>query len=276
MQTITAILVFSLGTAIGSFISVVIYRLHSKKKGIILSHSICSSCNKKLKWRHLIPIFSWLFLKGKCAYCGKKVSSHYLFLELFTGIIFLITFINWNFIQSYASITDITVLNYHIDWMIFQHFIYYIIVFSFLVVIFFYDLLYKEIPDKISIPAIGLAIAGGLVFGIPGIANMFIGAGIIFGFFALQFFISKGKWIGGGDLRLGALMGLILGWETGILALILSYIIGSIISIILLVQGKVTKKSAIPFGPFLVMGTLIAVFYGKEIINWYLALTTLS
>lgn len=271
MTLFAALINFILGTAIGSFISVVIYRLHSKKKGIILSQSICTNCNKKLKWRHLVPIFSWLFMRGKCGYCRKSISYHYLLLELFTGLIFLITFLKWNFVQGSASIIDPEFLHYSIDWLIFESYIFYLIIFSLLTAIFFYDLKYKEIPDKISLPTIAIAIVGIIIFGEPAWQDALIGASAIFGFFLIQFLISKGKWIGGGDLRLGALMGILLGWKLGLTALIIAYIIGSIISILLLTTGKATRKTAIPFGPFLISGTLIAIFYGNEILTWYLS-----
>jgi len=266
---------FILGTAIGSFLSVVVYRVKTKKKGILLSHSICPSCKKKLKWRHLIPIFSFLFLRGKCAYCGKKVSSHYLVLELLTGLLFLASFLTWNFVEAVPSTIDPSFLNLTINWQIFEIFIFYIITFTFLTAIFFYDLLYKEIPDRFSIPAIAIAIAGGLLLSLTPPLSMLIGGIGIFAFFALQFVISKGKWIGGGDLRLGALMGILLGWKLGLIALIAAYLFGSVVSIILLLKKKATRKSTIPFGPFLVIGIIIAIFYGNQILEWYLNTLTI-
>ncbi|MDA1061040.1 MAG: prepilin peptidase, partial [bacterium] len=100
--------------------------------------------------------------------------------------------------------------------------------------------------------------------------TMLIGGLAVFVFFFLQFLISKGAWIGGGDLRMGALIGVLLGWEKGLLAVIISYFIGAILSIYLLATKKVGRKSTIPFGPFLVIGTLISIFYGQEILDWYL------
>jgi leader peptidase (prepilin peptidase)/N-methyltransferase len=275
MTLLTATLMFILGTTIGSFLSVVIYRLYKKKKGILLSRSICPECKKQLKWRHLIPILSWLFLRGKCAYCGKKISSHYLVLELLTGLLFLAAFLQWNFIEEVPSSVNPEILNYMINWDTLEILIFYLIEFTFLIAIFFYDLMHKEIPDRLSFPAIVIAITGGLIFGEPSPLNMVIGGGGIFLFFALQLILSKGKWIGGGDLRLGALMGILLGWEKGLIALVLAYLIGAVVSIILLIQKKVTQKSTIPFGPFLITGIIIALFYGTEIINWYLNLLIL-
>ena len=274
MTLFAAALSFILGSAIGSFISVLLYRIKTKEKGMLLGRSICPHCKKKLKIRHLIPILSWILLKGKCGYCSKKISSHYLVLELITGLLFLVAFINWNFIEAIPSSVDPSLFNYTIDWEILKIFIFYIIEFTFLIAIFFYDLMYQEIPDRLSLPAVALAITGGLIFGIPTPINMLIGGVGIFAFFAIQFILSKGKWIGGGDIRLGALMGVLLGWESGLLALILAYFTGALIGSILLLKKQVTGKSAIPFGPFLIIGTLISLFYGTEIISWYLNLMT--
>lgn len=270
MTIIIAALVFILGTAIGSFLSVTIYRLHENEKGIISGRSFCPACKKPLKWRHLVPIFSFLFLRGKCAYCDKKISPHYFILELLTGLAFLAAFFYWNFVVTIPSTVNPSIFNYEINWQIFEVFVFYLIEFSLLVGIFFYDLMYKEIPDRFSLTAIVIAIAGGLLLKTISPLNMLIGGVSIFAFFALQFLLSKGKWIGGGDIRLGALIGVLLGWQLGLVALIIAYILGSIYSVILLIQKKITGKSAIPFGPFLVTGTFVAIFFGAQILYWYL------
>ncbi len=274
MTAFTAILIFILGTAIGSFLSVVIYRIHSGTKGIFWGRSICTSSKKYLKWRHLVPIFSYIFLRGKSAYTGERISVHYLLLEIVSGLVFLATFLSFNFVLGIPSSIDPSFLNYSVDWHTFEFFLYHIVLFSFLIAIFFYDLLYKEIPDQLSLPAIALAIAGGLVLGTPTLTSMIIGGTGIFLFFFLQYVLSKGKWIGGGDIRLGALLGVMLGWDKGLLAVIVAYIIGATISLILMASGKVTKKTAVPFGPFLATGAFIAALHGEEIIQWYISTVT--
>lgn len=274
MNLLTSTFLFILGTSIGSFLSVVVYRLHSNKKGIFLSRSICPHCNKQLKWNHLIPVFSWLFLKGKCAYCDKKISPKYLTFELITGFIFVITFLNFNFIQTIPASTDISILSYGIDWLIMEQLVFYLVMFTFLLGIFFYDFLYQEIPDSLSLTAVAIAIAGTLVLGTPTVFEMLIGGSALFLFFAAQFYLSGGKWIGGGDIRLGLLIGVLLGIKLGLLALMISYILGATISLILIATKKATKKSKIAFGPFLVSSTIIVVFYGNEILTWYFGLLT--
>jgi len=270
MNLIAAIVVSILGAAIGSFLSVVIHRLKTKKGGTILSRSFCPACKEKIRWNHLIPIFSWIFLRGKCAYCKKTISFHYIMLEIIMGGLFLLAFLNWNFINVIPSTVNADFFSYSINWQTFQTFIFYIIEFTFLMAIFMYDLLHKEIPDRFSIPAVGIAIIGGLILGFPTPMSMLIGGAVIFSFFFLQILVSGGKWIGGGDLRLGVLMGVLLGWKLGLLALVLAYFIGAIFSIFALASGKLTRKSAIPFGPFLVTGTIVVIFHGEQILRWYL------
>ncbi|MBI5753979.1 prepilin peptidase [Candidatus Peregrinibacteria bacterium] len=278
MKLLVATIIFILGTAIGSFLSVVIYRLQTEKKGLVMGHSMCPSCKKQLKWHHLFPILSWLFLRGKCAYCGKRISVHYLMLELLTGLIFLVSFLKWNFLVGVPSIVNPQFLDYLINWHKLATLVFYLIEFSFLIAIFFYDLMHKEIPDQLSLPAIAIAIVGIISFSpnMSTLVNMLIGGGIIFLFFFLQYVLSKGTWIGGGDIRLGALMGILLswgvqspGWLNGILALVIAYLLGGVISLGLLAMKKLTRKSTIPFGPFLVIGTVTAIFLGDKILNWY-------
>jgi len=275
MTTIIAVLIFILGTAIGSFLSVIIHRSYKNIKGIFISRSICPFCKKKLKWNHLFPILSYLFLGGKCAYCKKKISPHYMLLEVLTGVVFVTIFLNWNFLTVIPQTANPEFFNYGIDWIIFEKFLFFLIEFSILIGIFFYDLLYKLIPDFLSIPAIVIAIGQGLLTGFPSPLNMLIGALAIGLFFLLQFLLSKGKWIGGGDIRLGVLMGVLLGWEMALMALVVAYIIGAIFSIILLIKGTANRKTAIAFGPFLVIGVTTAIFYGDIILNFYLTFLTI-
>lgn len=231
---------------------------------------MCPNCKKQLKWKHLVPVFSWLFLRGKCGYCGQKISVHYLLLELLTGISFLAIFLNWNFVQIDPSIVNPDYLGYYFNPATFEYFIFYAVMMSFMIAIFFYDLMYQEIPDQFSLSAIALGIAGGLYFGTPDWTSMLIG-GILLGlFFLLQYMVSKGKWIGGGDIRLGVLLGVLLGWDFGLLALIVGYLLGSIIAVWMLLTRKATRKTALALGPFLITGIVVAIFYGDLVMNWYL------
>jgi len=260
MTTIIAIFLALFGAAIASFLSVVIHRVKSGKKGIVTGRSMCPHCKKQLKWHHLLPVFSFMALRGKCAFCNKKISKHYFALELLMAAVLVIVFLNFNFVATPGR---------DIDWVVFEKFVFYAVESVLLVLIFFYDLLYQEIPDRFSFPAIAIAIAGIIIFGAPHYLSALIGLGIIAVFFGGQIAISKGEWLGGGDLRLGAIMALLLGYESLIVSLVLSYLIGALVSIPLLLLGKATRKTAIPFGPFLITATFIGIFLGEEIIRVY-------
>ncbi|MBI4235248.1 prepilin peptidase [Candidatus Peregrinibacteria bacterium] len=262
MSPTTIILSFFFGAIIGSFLSVVVYRTHKKQKIGFKSRSICPYCKQKLKARYLVPFFSYLLLGGKCGYCKTKISPNYFLIELFTATIFLLSFMKWTFIEIKPE------LNFHLDPLLL--FLFHITVFSFLIAIFFYDLTYKLIPDRFSLPAIVIALIGSLLLKTMPPLEILLGGFGIFLFFAAQFYFSNGKWIGGGDLRLGAIIGFLLGWKLGIVALLLAYVLGSLFSIPLLLTKKINRKTQIAFGPFLITGTFISVFLGEKILNFYL------
>ncbi|EKD63630.1 MAG: hypothetical protein ACD_51C00244G0002 [uncultured bacterium] len=248
------IVMFAIGIAFGSFLSMLIPRIYKSEKGMFFGRSHCFSCKKTLKALDLIPVFSYLWNRAKCRFCGEKIPHLYLLIELATGLIFVLTYHFFRFeTPAEAPLT-----------------IYYLIMGLALVFTFFYDLKYLEISDLILVPGIVLGLAGALVFEeAPGIVSALIGAVIGAGFFLAQFLLSKGKWVGGGDFRIGAFMGALLGWQMTLTALAVSYVIGSMVSIPLLLFGKKKMKEKIALGPFLVAGTFVALFAGESIFNWY-------
>lgn len=257
MKVLFLVFTFFFGACIGSFLNVVIIRLHQKKGGILSGRSECPSCKKVLGFFDLIPLVSFLFLRGKCRNCQNTISWNYFLIEALTGTLFaLSSYMLWPehfvYIESFALMVSVY-------W-------FYIAV---LVAITFYDLYYTIIPDAISLPAIVIAFALTVFPFTPTISDALFGALIPFTFFALQIVISKGKWIGGGDLRLGLLMGAMLGVSQVLVALFLAYFIGSIVGIALILTKKKTAQSKIPFGPFLSAGTFIALFWGQYILDWY-------
>lgn len=254
MNPFTVFITFVFGTLIGSFISVLIHRIKYKKKGILLGRSMCPNCKKPLKWFNLIPIFSWIFQQGKCSKCKNKISIHYPLLEIITGLVFVTTLLTWDFTSQKELL---------------PHFIFYLAEFIFLIAIFFFDLLYKEIPDSFSLPAIAIAIVGGLLLKTVEPVSMLLGVLVVGGFFLIQFVLSKGMWVGGGDIRLGALMGTLLGLKMGAVALVISYVVGGFFAAYLMIAKKVNRKTQIPFGPFLITGLLTTLFYGKQILSIY-------
>jgi prepilin signal peptidase PulO-like enzyme (type II secretory pathway) len=138
------------------------------------------------------------------------------------------------------------------------------------VTISYYDILFQEIPDSLSLPTVILAGLIGYFGHLNTLNSLSIGFIIPVAFFGSLFLLSRGRWLGGGDIRIGALMGFVLGYPKILLGLFLAYILGSIFSVGGLVSGKLTRKSPIPFGPFLFLGTYVALFWGQKILEWYL------
>lgn len=247
---LSGIFIFILGLCIGSFLNCVIYRLEEGKK--LSGRSFCPHCKHTLKWLDLFPIFSFIFLAGKCRYCQKKISVQYPLVEFLNAVLFLAIFLFLGLSQPLNLI-----------------FLFYIA--SSLVVIFVYDLKHYEIPDKVLFPAIAVALIYNLFFNFNLIINYGIAVVIAAGFFLAIFVFSGGKWIGFGDVKFAILMGLLLGISKVLTALFLAFLFGAIISIILLSFYGKKMKSEVPFGPFLVMGTFLALFYGEKIVKWYLS-----
>jgi prepilin signal peptidase PulO-like enzyme (type II secretory pathway) len=236
-----------LGLIIGSFLNMLIPRLHTGEKGIFFGRSHCTKCKKQLKGTELIPLVSYLFLKGKCRHCKKHISLWYPATEIVTASTFAILTLIAPDLQTWLWQTGMFIV---------------------LLFILFYDLRYKEIHDGVMIP--GIVFAALASFFIGDFTDSLIGGVIGFTFFALQYLISRGRAIGAGDMRIGAFMGLMLGWHLTLVALVVGYIFGSIVSLFLLATKKANGKTALPLGPFLVFGTVIAFFYGNQILQWYL------
>jgi len=250
MNYLFYLVIFLFGLVVGSFLNCIIYRLQTGE-GFLTGRSFCPYCKHELSWQDLIPIFSFLILRGKCRYCSQKISLQYPLVELATGLLFVSFFI------------------FHFSFFIF-------IIACFLIIIFVYDLKYYIIPDKVIYPAIAIALIFNFQFLISKQFLIFnhsilnaLGAAL---FFSLIVLVSRGKWMGVGDIKLAALMGLFLGFPDILVALFLAFFIGGIIGIGLIISGKRTLKSEVPFGPFLVLGTFIALFWGSQITNWYLNL----
>jgi len=272
--------IFVFGTICGSFLNCVIYRLEIGES-FLKGRSYCPHCKHVLTWQDLIPIFSFLILKGKCRYCHQKISWQYPLVELATGILFvstLIYFFSKTSILVNSAMTELTS-------------IYYLVIACFLIIIFVYDLKHYIIPDKVIYPAIAIAFLYQLfkiwdlgfvpnfefrISNFQTLANPLLSAFLASLFFLMIVLISQGKWMGVGDIKLAFLMGLFLGWPKILLALFLAFFIGAIIGIELIILGKKTLKSEIPFGPFLVSGTFLALFFGQKILDWYLNLFLLK
>ena len=268
--------VFILGTIVGSFLNVVALRYNS---GLSLGgRSCCFSCSKTLRWYELIPLASFLFLRGRCGRCRSGVSLQYPLVELLTGLIFLLIWNHESILWNQESFTVYCLLST----------VYFFVVFSILIVIAIYDNRHKIIPDGLVFSFVILAL-GRLFFTVsflelvhfPGLWNLLAGP-ILFLPFFLLWFISGGQWMGLGDAKLALGVGWLLPLAHGLTALIFAFWTGALVSLFLLViqrlrvraggkaglslDGKhLTMKSEIPFAPFLIFGTLIAFLSGVDI-----------
>ena len=208
-----------------------------------------------------------MFLKNKCRYCNSKISWQYPLVEIGTGILFVAIF---NF--QFSIFNEYLIFNIQYFYLLFWFYIT-----AVLIVIFAYDLKHYIIPDKVIYPAIIIATGFNLfnnihhsIFNIQSIFNLLFPAFLASGFFYAIIIITRGKGMGGGDVKLAFLMGLILGWPIILLAIFLAFILGSIAGIFLILIGKKKMGSMIPFGPFLIIGTFIGLFWGEGIVKWYL------
>lgn len=240
--------IFLIGACIGSFVNVLVDRWSADQS--IMGRSHCDYCKKTLSFLDLVPIFSYVFLQGKCRYCKKKLSIYYPIVELITAVLFVLswTFLGIDMIEK-VSFLGITTC---------------------LVVIFFSDLKYQLISERILV---GFAIFS-LPFFIKHPLDHFL-SGILLGLFLyLIYFFSKGKGMGFGDVELAVVVGLFMGLKLGAIALYLSFIIGGGFSLIYLAINAIYKKKTkkimktkIPFGPFIITSVFLVVYFERYFIN---------
>lgn len=281
-----------LGLCFGSFVNALVWRLYmqseeetesskqasEKKKpkkprsselkarySILHGRSMCVHCKHELGALDLIPVFSWLYLRGKCRYCHKLISWQYPLVEISTAVLFVVSYIYWPYvfdgISSYAAFLlwlvmltgFMALIVYDIRWMLLPN---QIVFFLYTVVALYSAILFTESPSVSFLMDIvmGIAIGGGL--------------------FYLLFQFSKGKWIGGGDVKLGFLLGALAASPAkALLLLFIASLLGSIYALPMLFAKKAGRQSRIPFGPFLIVGAIIVVLFGTDILDAYYSLT---
>jgi len=247
-----SIFAFVLGLCIGSFLNCVIYRLEIGKS-FLKGRSFCPHCGHTLTWYDLIPVVSYIFLAGKCRYCKKHISIQYPIVEVVTGLAFLFIGCMTGFVWQPIQIISLVFLWY---------------IASVLITIFVFDLKHYLIPDKVLFPAVIVAILYRLIFSHT-FEYFLLAAAIASGFFLFIFLISRGNWMGFGDVKLAILLGFLLGFPNILVGLFLAFFFGAAVGMILMYLKKKGLKSEIPFAPFLILGTFVALFFGQQIIHWY-------
>lgn len=251
---IAPIFLFLLGACLGSFANVVIYRL-PEGLSVVQPGSRCGSCGKPVRWYNNIPIISWLILRGKCAECGIRFSFRYCFVEILTAVLFTMA---WYFIGP--------------SWYLIE-----VLIFLFsLVVCSFIDIDHFILPDVFTLSGIVIGLAGALVNPERTFLDAFLGVLLGGGFlWAIAYFyllIRKEEGMGGGDIKLLAWIGAILGWKAIAFVIISSSLIGSIFGIWSALRSKKGMKTVIPYGPYLALGSVLWLFGGESLGLWYLKL----
>lgn len=252
------IVVFIIGLIFGSFLNAVIYRLHAGQS-FVVGRSACPHCRHVLSTLDLIPLVSFVFLGGRCRYCQHKISWQYPLIEAVTALLAVALY--YFFLTSGQPLSSFAAPRF---WIVALYTL-------FLIIIFVYDLKYYLILDQVIIPALVVAVFFNLVSGYDW-QNLLLGAVVAAGFFSLQYLVSRGAWIGGGDIYLGALMGAMLGWPQILVGLFLAYGIGSLAAVPLLLSGAKKMNSQVPFGTFLTLATFITLLYGPRLLTWYQSL----
>lgn len=263
----TYIFIFLFGLIIGSFLNCLIWRLYRGES--LLGRSYCPKCGKQISWYDNIPLLSFILLKGKCRLCGQAISWQYPLVELTAGILFVMAF----YLNQELGIRnqELNIFTFIPNSLFLLRLLYDCFFISVMIVIFIYDLRWYMILDIITLPACAIIFILNIFLGLNWL-NLLISGIIISSFFLVQFVISRGRWIGGGDIRLGLLIGLALGWPDAIVALFLAYFIGSIIGLSLILAGRKQLGSQVPLGVFLSTASIITLFYGRIILDWYLGL----
>lgn len=245
---------FVLGAVVGSFLNVCIYRIPAGKS-IVSPPSSCPVCGHRIRWFENIPIVGFLGLRGRCASCRTKIPVRYPAVEILTGILFALAFYHFGF--STVSV------------------VYFVFVAA-LVVITFIDLDHRIIPDVISLPGIPIGFAGS--FFVPwmpwydSVLGILLGGGSLLAVAWGYQRLTGREGMGGGDIKLLAMMGAFLGWKAIFPVIFLASLAGTLVGVPLMLVGKGDGKLAIPFGPFLALAAIIYLFWGQALIGWYLGL----
>lgn len=249
-----------LGLCFGSFINAFVWRLHEGKDWV-RERSECVHCHHELAAKDLIPIFSWLMLRGKCRYCKKPISVQYPVVEALTALVFVGSYVHWPFIFE--------------GWQVVSFFWWLALIVG-LVALLIYDIRWMLLPNKLVFPLMAIAAVMACIAVVIStepartildiVLAFLVGGGI----FYLIFQISQGKWVGGGDVKLGFLLGLVVGTPAKALAVIfLAAILGSLVSLPLLMTKRLKRTSLIPFGPFLIVSGILVFMFGSQMIDWY-------
>lgn len=250
-MNLVASFAFLVGATVGSFLNVCIHRI-PREESVVRPRSRCPHCEKPIEWFRNIPIASWLVLKGKCAHCRASISPRYPLVEFLTGVLFVIGLL------TARSWVELPFTAYFLSALVLTTFI---------------DLDHWIIPDVVTLPGIAIGIAGSFLIPhqhwIEHVAGAAFGGGFLIAVSWIYRLLARREGLGGGDVKFLAMVGALLGFKGALITLVLGALGGSVIGAFLMgIKGK-GGKTAIPFGPFLSLGALLAFLFGEAIWQWY-------
>lgn len=263
---ILGIFVFILGLSVGSFLNVVIMRT-LRGEEFLWGRSHCDECSRSLQWWEMIPLVSFIALRGRCRTCHKEIDIMHFVVELLTGLLFL-----WWWVIGFAFFqltqTPLTVLQ-PLFWLL---------VGIIMLVIVIVDLRSFIIPDWATLLLFALTLLYRVVLILTDahqpvdFAWALFGSTLLLLFFLFLWLITAKKGIGFGDVKLVFPLGLLMGWPSMFVGIFLAFVIGAVVGIILLLNKKIAFGRALPFGPFLILGTFLSLLYGDSLLRWYISL----
>ena len=257
MYILVLILIVLYGLIFGSFINAWVSRT-SQDASIANGRSKCPNCSHTLAWYDLVPVLSYLALKGRCRYCHKHISTQYPVVEVCTGVLFAVLYVFASPVTMYAWVQLVLLL----------------VISILLVAAYVYDAKYMLLPEKFMVPAIALGIASiglkAFEYGWDSLVPQLVGLGLVVLAYTAFWYFSRGQWLGAGDIRIVAIMGLLLEPKQLIVALFLSYLVGAVYGVYVLKRSKKKRGVRVPFGPFLIIGLYIGLICGNAIANWYI------
>lgn len=245
MNVLIVVILALAGLALGSFLNVLIPRLKDRKP--LTGRSRCLKCGRVLPKRDLVPLVSFALLKGRCRFCQQRISWRYPLVEFVTTAALLILYGRFGLRGEFFLGSLLALL---------------------LIPLFVLDLKHRIVPDELSLTGAGVMLVGNLLNGVP-FRSLLLGGIVGAGFFGLQYLVSRGKWVGDGDIRLGLLAGFSLGWSATLVALVLAYIAGMLLALWLLATKRANLKSQLPFGTLLTAATFASFLWGDAIAGWY-------
>jgi leader peptidase (prepilin peptidase)/N-methyltransferase len=258
MAPLTLIIAGLFGALIGSFLNVCIYRL-PRRESIVWPASHCPVCMKAIAWYDNVPLISYAWLGGKCRLCRAAISSQYPLVEALNAVGYVVLF--WRFGPTLEAVS-------------------YAVLYSALIVVTGTDLSHRVIPDAITLPGIIVGLlSGALVLPVGftnSLAGVVVGGGILWFLAWLSPILFGKEGMGGGDIKLMAMVGAFLGWKPVLLAIMVASLIGSIVGGGLIAAGVMRRHEYVPFGPFLALGSVVALFFHESLLNWYWSLFDLG